>query len=128
MFADNFSHAVNDHSSIRVTITNGSNWALFNYSWKVEPSVFRSTLPLSRGYLEREDKSNQEYNIYRNNYLLVKFWDLENMREAGNYTTNIFRNVNYTGTPNRNLRAFYCNDSYNSSEAIKVPDSSNCVL
>ncbi|MEA2075329.1 MAG: hypothetical protein U9O85_06300, partial [Euryarchaeota archaeon] len=58
LFTENYSYAVNDNDSMRVTITNGSNWALLNYSYKVEPTSFRSSVFLSRGKMEKEEKKD----------------------------------------------------------------------
>ncbi len=124
---DNFTYAVNDYSSIRINITNGSNWALLNYSFKVEPSVFRNMVFLSRGAMESEFK--QDYYVWKNNGLLVKFWNLEAMRNSSNYTVTAFGNFNYSGNPNKEMRLYYCNSSYNMSLGIPPNnDLDNCVF
>jgi len=102
-----------------VTVTNDSTWALFNFSWRVEPTVFRSSVFLSRGMIEKETK--EEYRVYNDNPLLVKFWDIEHMRNASNYTVCSFRNINYTGNPSLPLKAYYCNSSYD-IEGHELPD------
>jgi len=125
LFADNYSYAVQDNSSIRVSITNGSDWALLNFSWNVEPSVFRSSVYLSRGKIEAENKKTHQ--IYKDNPLLVKGWDLMYMRNDTNYSVCTFRNINYTDAPNFPLRVYYCNSSYDSSAGGELDDSPYCV-
>ena len=114
IFAENYSYAVSAYYgpliNPYVTVTNGSTWALFNLTWKVEPVAFRSSSFLSRGYMEKEAKD--EYSVYANNPLLVKFWDLEHIRGTANYTVCMFKNINYSATPNQLLSVYYCNDSY----------------
>ncbi|MHA1232598.1 MAG: hypothetical protein ACTSPQ_18355, partial [Candidatus Helarchaeota archaeon] len=125
LFTDNYSYAINDISSSRVNITNGTDWAILNFTWNVEPALFRSVVYLSRGYIEKEAK--KEWKVYNNHPLLIKGYDLMKMRNDTNYTICVFRNVNYTDTPNFPLRAYYCNSSYDVSEGIKVFNSPNCV-
>ena len=127
LFNDNFTYAVNDNTSIRVNIINGSNWALLNYSFKVEPTAFRNMVYLSRGFMEKEEK--KDYQIWKDNGLLVKFWNLEAMRNASNYTLTAFGNFNYTGNPNKDMKVYYCNSSYNVTGGISpIDDLSNCVF
>ena len=114
VFTDNYSYAASAYdgplTNPYVNVTNGSTWALFNLTWKVEPVAFRSSLFLSRGYMEKEVKKN--YEVYEDNPLLVKFWDLEQMRDTSNCTVCAFKNINYTGNPSSPLKAYYCNSSY----------------
>jgi len=113
IFTDNFSYGVHDGTAIHVNITNGSTWAELNYTWTVETTAFRNMFFLVRTALEAEDKANKkEYNVYADNPLLVKFWDLEHMRGTSNYTVCNFKNINYTGNPDHELKAYYCNSSY----------------
>lgn len=124
--ADNHSYAAQDNSSIRVTITPSGTTAIINYTWKVEPSAFRNSVFLSRGMIEMEEKN--DYEIYKDNGLLVKYWDLESMRDTTNYSIWAFRNLNYTGTPNKGLRIFYCNSTYDyTSGTAPDDDDTNCV-
>jgi len=124
IFAENYSYAVSAYYgplvNPYVTVTNGSTWALFNLTWKVEPVAFRSSSFLSRGYMEKEAKD--EYSVYANNPLLVKFWDLERIRGTANYTICMFQNINYSATPNRNLNEYYCNSSYR-TVSEELPDN-----
>ena len=125
-FTENYSYAVSAYYgpliNPYVNVTNGSTWALFNLTWKVEPVAFRSSLFLSRGYMEQEAKN--EYSVYANNPLLVKFWDLEHIRGTANYTVCMFKNINYSATPNQNLNAYYCNSSYR-TVSEELPDNGN---
>ncbi|MFV9677687.1 MAG: LamG domain-containing protein, partial [Methanosarcinales archaeon] len=118
-FDDNFSYGVFDNSSRHVEITNGTTWAELNYTWNVEPTVFRNSFFLNRKQLETETKKN--YNVYANNPLLVKFWDLGHMRGASNYTIRSFINMGYSGSPNQQLVAYYCNSSYR-NVSVELPD------
>ncbi len=113
IFSDNFTYAAHDNDSIRVTITKSTNSALLNFSWYVEPSAFRSNVPLSRERMEKEPK--KDYQVYMENGVLVKMWDLEAIRNTENYTSCGFRNINYTKTPSAELKAYYCNSSFNMS-------------
>ncbi|MEA3283115.1 MAG: DUF2341 domain-containing protein [Euryarchaeota archaeon] len=110
LFTDNYSYAVHDITRSHVTITNGSKWAELNYTGVVEPTVFRNNFFLDRKQLEIETK--KEYNVYANHPLLIKFWDLEHIRGAADYTACAFRNIHYSGTPTADLKAYYCNNSY----------------
>lgn len=113
IFGDNFSYGVHDNDSRHVSMTNGTTWAELNYTWNVETTAFRNMFFLVRTALEAEDKANKkEYSVYKNNPLLVKFWDLEHMRDTDNYTVCMFKNINYSGTPTADLKAYYCNSSY----------------
>jgi len=85
-------------------------WAELNYTWKVEPTAFQNSIFLNRKLLETEKKN--EYDIYKNNPLLVKFWDIERMRGTDNCTVCTFNNINYTGSPTEDLKAYYCSSSY----------------
>ncbi|MHA1225343.1 MAG: hypothetical protein ACTSPV_01205 [Candidatus Hodarchaeales archaeon] len=125
LFADNYSYAVNDMSSSKVSIINGSDWALLNFTWDVESSVFRSSVFLSRGHMEKENK--KIHKIYFNNPIIIKGYDLMYMRNDTNYSICVLRNFNYTDAPNFPLRTYYCNNSYNISEGGELDDSPNCV-
>ncbi|TKY91280.1 MAG: LamG domain-containing protein, partial [Candidatus Methanomarinus sp.] len=122
LFTDNFSYAVNDITSSHVTITNGSTWAKLNYTWVVEPTVFRNSFFLNRKQLETETK--KEYNVYADHPLLVKFRDLERMRGTADYTVCAFRNINYSGIPNADLKTYYCNSSYR-TVSEELPNNGN---
>jgi lysophospholipase L1-like esterase len=122
LFTDNFSYAVNDINSSHVTITNGSTWAKLNYTWVVEPTVFRNSFFLNRKQLETETK--KEYNVYADHPLLVKFLDLEHMRGTADYTVCAFRNINYSGIPNADLKTYYCNSSYR-TVSKELPNNGN---
>ncbi len=110
LFTDNFSYGVHDNTSLHVTMTSGTGWAELNYTWKVEPTAFRNSIFLNRKQLETETKN--EYDVYKNNPLLVKFWDIEQMRGTDNYTVCTFTNIYYSGSPTEDLNAYYCNSSY----------------
>lgn len=129
LFNDNFTYAVTDNRSVRITITVvNSTDAVLNFSWRVEPIVFRSSIFLSRGEMEKENKTYQEYEIYKDNGLLVKFWDLETIRGIQNYTAISFRNIQYSGNPNKDLLAYYLNSSFDPAGAIAPSDSPNGVF
>jgi len=64
-----------------------------------------------------ETEVKKEYMVYANNPLLVKFWDLEHMRGTANYSVCMFKNINYSGSPSRDLTAYYCNSSYRTVSA-----------
>ncbi len=96
-----------------------------NFTWDVEPSVFRSAVYLSRRHIESEEK--KEYKVYKNNPLLIKGWDLMYMRNDTNYSMCAFRNINYTDSPNFPLRVYYCNSSYNPATGGDLDNSVNCV-
>jgi hypothetical protein len=97
IFTDNFSYGVHDGTAAHVNITNGTTWAKLNYTWNVETTAFRNMFFLVRTALESEDKANKkEYNVCKNNPLLVKFWDLEHLRGTANYTVCMFSNINYS--------------------------------
>ncbi|MEA3255185.1 MAG: hypothetical protein U9Q22_05075 [Candidatus Altiarchaeota archaeon] len=125
LFNDNFTYAAHSNSSIHVTITNGSDWALLNYSWRVEPSAFRNSIFLSRVDIEGEEK--KEYQIAKANSLLVKLWNLETMRNTSNYTFCVFKNIGYLAAPNKDLLLYYCNDSYDPGGGVQVTASPNCA-
>jgi len=125
LFTDNFTYAVNDYKSIRIDITNAPTYAILNYTWDIEPTAFRNSVFLSRGKMEKEFK--KDYNIYKSHPILIKFWDLEHMKNLSNYSVCAFRNINYTATPKKPLLAFYCNDSYDPTGSTKPVDSVNCV-
>jgi len=125
LFSDNFTYAVCDNSSPRVTITNGSTWAVINFSWQVEPSSFRQSVFLSRKHIEEEEK--KEYYVNKNDYILIKFWDLMHMRGDINYSICVLRNVYYINSPHFPLRAYYCNSSYDPYGGVTVQTSPNCV-
>jgi hypothetical protein len=113
IFNDNFSYGVHDNDSLHVEITNGTTWAELNYTWVVETTAFRNMFFLTRSALEAEDKAGKkEYRVYADNPLLVKFWDMEQMRGTSNYTVCGFGNINYTGSPTQPLEMYYCNSSY----------------
>lgn len=125
---DNFSYSVQGNDSVLVTITNGSDWAQMNLTWKVEPAAFRSIVPLSRGHMERENKTGQEHEIYLNNGLLFTSRDIEAYRNTSNYTITAFYNMNYSGSPNKDLELYYCNSSYNTTGGTAPQDDmDNCV-
>ncbi len=124
IFSDNFTYAANDNSSMRVTIINGTTWATLNFTYKVETTVFRSAVYLSRGMMEKAQKYN--YSIYKNNNLLVKVWDLEHMRGAENYTLCGFANLHDDGSV-KDLKVYYCNSSYDPTGSTKPEDSPYCT-
>ncbi len=129
LFDDNFTYSVQDNSSIYFSITEeNSTQFILNFSRNVE-TTFRNIIYLRRGNLEREYKAEQNYEIYDNNPILIKIWNLDAEREHKNYTINIFRNINYSGNPNKNLNAYICNSSYifNGGTSPK-DDLDNCVL
>ncbi|KAF5413464.1 MAG: hypothetical protein C5S38_06375 [Candidatus Methanophagaceae archaeon] len=122
IFGDNFSYGVHDKDSLHVEITNGTTWAKLNYTWVVETTAFRNMFFLARSALEAEDKANKkEYRVYADNPLLVKFWDMEQMRGTSNYTVCGFGNINYTGSPSPPLEMYYCNSSYR-TESVELPN------
>jgi len=124
LFDDNYSYAVNDNSSIKLTVTSAGNSAVLNFSWNVEPSALENMVFLSRGNMEKESK--KDYSIYNNNPLLVKFWNFHSGK--GNYTTTAFLNVNYTDNPNKNLNLYFCNSSYDpTGNTAPQNDIGNCV-
>lgn len=110
IFSDSFTYSVAGSDSPFVEITDYGTYADLNFTWSVEPSVFRSVLPLDRAYLELEPK--KEYSICDENSIVSKYYDLENIRGVDDYTIKWFRNFNVSGTPDEPLRAFYCNSSY----------------
>ena len=68
--SENFSYSVQDQSSSLVTISESGTSATLNYTWNIENSVFRSSVFLSRGYMEREEKN--DYEIFNDNGLIKK--------------------------------------------------------
>jgi len=126
LFADNFTYSVQGEDSVYVDITSGTGWAQLNFTRAIEASAFRKSAFLSTGKMEKEEK--KEYLINKNDNLLVKFWNLESMRDTANYTTCIFRNINYSGNPNKDLIAYFCNSSYDPTDSTKTKDSTNCVF
>ncbi len=123
IFNDNFSYGVHDNDSLHVEITNGTTWAVLNYTWVVETTAFRNMFFLTRSALEAEDKAGKkEYRVYADNPLLVKFWDIEHMRGTDNYTVCMFKNINYSGTPTADLKAYYCNSSYR-TVPVELPNN-----
>jgi len=126
LFDDNFSYAVQGEDSVYVDITNGTGWSQLNLTRAVEASAFRKSTFLSNGMMEKESK--KEYIINKKDNILIKFWNLQNMRGEQNYTACIFRNINYTGNPDRNLKSHFCNESYDPTGSIKTQDSTNCVF
>jgi len=127
LFDDNYTWSAFGEDSSKVTITNGSEWALYNYTDYLEPAVLRTSIPLSRGYLARAEKYN--YSIYKDNPILIEIWDLETERGIENYTRTIMRNFGYTGNPNKLLNSYYCNSSYNKTGGSSPSsDTINCVF
>jgi len=135
LFTDNYSYSVQDNSSIKLTITNGTYgnnyWATMNLSWYID-TMFENVAFLSRGKMEKEAKKN--YSIYNNNPLLIKHWNPHFGQE--NYTVGSFLNVDYTGNPNKNLNIYFCNSSYldvtcsgdlTTCGTNPISDTDNCV-
>jgi len=127
LFSDNFTYAVAGNDSPHVTITNGSTWAQLNFSFYVRPSVFRQSLFLSRGMMEKEAKKN--YSIYKNNGLLIKNWDMEAIRGSENYTIIPLFDMGYLDSPNKVLELYYCNSSFDPTGSTSPQnDDDNCVF
>ena len=116
LFSDNYSYAAMPKYTPLgtlnpyMTVTNGSGWSLFNYTAPVDVASAPSSLPISRGKLESEVK--KDYNIQHGNSIVFKFWNLESMKGNQNYTACVFRNLNYSGSPSEQLKAYLCNSSY----------------
>ena len=109
--ADVYTYAVYDGEYGHFNIQeNGSDWALFNMTGQVEEMVFKQARPLNKGKMIAEEKKN--YSVYKNNGLMVLFYDLERRKNAENYTLTAFGNFHYSGTPNKDMEIFYCNQSY----------------
>jgi len=130
MFDDNFTYSVQSNESIYLTITEESSTQfILNFSREVEATAFRSMVFLRRGNMEREYKINQNYEIYRDNPILIKVWNLEAERGSENYTISVFRNINYSDSPNKNLNAYVCNSSYTMNGGTSPADDIlNCIL
>ena len=126
LFDDNFTYAVQGEDSVFVNITSGTGWSQLNFTRTVDVSAFRKSAFLSVGMMEKEEK--KDYSINNNDNLLVKFWNIQNMRGQQNYTVCIFRNINYTGNPDRDLKSHFCNESYDPTGSTKTQDSTNCVF
>ena len=76
-----------------------------------------------------EKEAKNEYSVYANNPLLVKFWDMEHIRGTANYTICMFQNINYSATPNQILNAYYCNSSYRTvSEELPPNGNSDATV
>jgi len=126
LFSDNYSYSVQDNSSIKVTITDYVTSAVYNWSGQLEPYVFRSAVPISRGKLEKELK--QEYDVYKNHPLLVKWYDIEIMRGNINHTLCPFYNIQYSTTPTDTLNVYVCNESYDMGAGVSPMDEiDNCA-
>jgi len=124
---DTFSYAIEDGRHGHFSVTNGSTWALINYTHPaIELAAFRQSVYLSYEGMVKEDKKNQT--ISSNNPVLLKRFDADAYRGTLNYKVNYFRNLGYTGNPGQTLKAYYCNSSYNPAGSTKVASSPNCML
>ncbi|MCK4669769.1 MAG: right-handed parallel beta-helix repeat-containing protein [Nanoarchaeota archaeon] len=127
IFNDTYSYAVNDGENDKLNVTTGSDWALLNYTWLVESTGYSQMHYLTIKDMEAEIK--KDYEVFEQNALLVKFWNIESMRDIDNYTMSIFVNVNFSGAPVEDLTIYYCNSSYNISGTVTpLDDITNCVF
>ncbi len=127
LFNDYFSYSVYDVPSGNVKLTSGAGWAQLNMSWIIEYTVFRQMYYLKRGWMEAENKTNQNYDIYSNHAILFKGWDLEHIRGVLNYTFFDFYNMDYEGNPNKDIVVYYCLESYDINGGISPNnDNINC--
>ena len=113
--ADIYTYAVYDGEYNKFKIqdsgtTDNESWALFNISGPVEMLAFKQSFPLSIENMQSEEK--KEYNIYKNNHLMVLFYDLERMKNVKNYLLSAWGNFNYTLAPNKDMEIVYCNQSH----------------
>ena len=115
---------------------NGTDWILFNITGEINTLLFKQSLPLRKKELRAEEK--KEYQILKNNGLMVLFYDLERMEASSNYTLKAYINANYTATPiSKDLNIQYCNQSYLDStcggdfttgcSSTPMNDVANCV-
>jgi hypothetical protein len=133
LFSENYSYAVSAETMpsganpyVDITCSAGNITCQFNLSMPLEAAVFRSSLFLSRGKMETEEK--KEFGIDKAGGVLIKFWNLEAEMGIANYTTTMFSNINYTGSPNKALNVFFCNSSYNISAGISPhDDNAHCA-
>lgn len=122
VFADNYTYAAFDNSSTYVTYTHINDTAMqvtVDGSIVIEHVVTRSMTYISRGKMSQELKTGQEYQIYKNNGLLVDYWMFETARNtllAGtdvmNYTIYLESNLNFSSVPNKDLELYFCNSTY----------------
>lgn len=115
---------------------NGSNWAYFNITGRIENLLFKQAFPLNKETMHAEDK--KEYIVNRNNGLMVKFFDLSRIAGDTDYTLTAFGNFNRSGTPNKDMNIYYCNQSYiddfctgdftNGCSTTPQDNAANCVF
>jgi len=129
IFSDNWSYAAMDKNSYYVTITeHNSTLSELNLTKDIH-WFFRSSVYLSRGYMDRENKSvetGKYYEIYKNHPVAFLDYNIETMRQTQNYTTIDHRMISIYGNPNKDLIEIECNSSYNISGNISPLDDENC--
>jgi len=124
---DTFSFAIEDGEYGHFEITNGSDWALINYTHpSVQLAAFRQVIYLSWESQVAEQKKNQT--IFNKQPVLIKGFDPEAYRSTSNYSANLFVNLGVIGVPVKTLRMWYCNSSYDPTGSTQTQDSSNCVF
>jgi hypothetical protein len=128
LFSDTYSVAVDDGYYGRMTVTNDSTglWATINFTWTASIAIPRFTYPLN--YENMVDETKKEYTINKNNELLIQIINLENNLNFTNYTMCNYRNMNYSGNPNKLDEAFLCNSSYSPLTGGAIRTNANCGL
>lgn len=132
---DNYSYAIYDgeYGFFKIQ-SSGADYAVFNISGPVEKLVFKQSFPLNVEAMQSEVKKDLQ--VYRNIGLMTEIYDLEAMKQSINYSMTVFMNIDYVGTPDRNIRLYYCNESYrvnncsgdfSSCQARPNQEGVNCV-
>lgn len=127
IFDNNHTYAASDQDSIIVTITNNSarTWATLNFTWNVQPAAFEQMVFINRGESENEEK--KDYEVHKDNGLLVKFWIPE--IDIMNYTISTFNNFNTSGVPSKEMTVYFCNSSFNLTDGVSPQDDNdNCAF
>lgn len=127
VFNDTHTYAVDDGDYGYMTISNTSTNLTINFSGPIESLIFRTHIYLNQGSITREDKKN--YSIYKTHPLLIQNWNQAETRGKNNFTECFFRNLGYTGVPQKPLNIYFCNSSYSITGGLAPSsDSDNCVF
>lgn len=130
---DTYTYSIHDGEYDMFSITwSNTTAAVFQIKAPVEVIAAKQSFPLNFNKMAKEEKiiSGQEYKVWKNNGMLVKFYDLEQMLGKVNYTITMFQNLNYSGASTVGISKYYCNQSFidNDFGAISPLDSTNCVF